>query len=312
MVKITTALFWVAPFAFSPSVETTIADPDVLARAGRCRSPAPGRSRLDPPRRCDQGRLRRDRLADEQRPATWNFGTIAQRWTLTPGRGGVRAPICPRLPGASHCRSWLSRVRLAIADGQLRFWAWIVVTLIGPILVFFNLYFVHDYYAIASSGSVALLGRASASPACSIRGGLAGLSWSPGPSPVCGRVWSVQRPLLDTDVRPDRDPEGVLPLAAQIERETTAGPAGRDRRAGLDAGDPLLRPPLGLDVRAATSRSRCDRPASVLDGYCRLSMPLARCHRPLHPFGPAGAGSTSAQRDHRAGDQPHRAARVGP
>jgi hypothetical protein len=110
-------------------------------------------------------------------------------------------------------------VRLAYTQRQIRFWTWIAVTVAGPILVFFNLYVVHDYYAIAVSGSVAAL----------VGLGVAGLTYVrtwlravlvAGAAIAWAAVWVLHVPYWTPMFDAASDPEGVLPLAEQIERET--------------------------------------------------------------------------------------------
>ena len=238
---------------------------------------------LDPLGRCDQGGIRRDGLADEQQLlSSWNTGTMAQR--LEVGCLGCRShPARSSWPAGSPSRSWPdppsgspSRKR------QLRFWAWIALTVVGPILVFFNLYVVHDYYAIAVSRRRWRRWSAWASPGLPLRAGLAAGRPLAGAAIAWAAVWFVQVPYWTPDVRPDADPEGVLPLAAQIERETTPDQlvaiigrdwtpevlyyahrwgwmlnghdAGRrDRRVARRAGLRRLSVPMG-ELRATTAR----------------------------------------------------------
>ena len=124
----------------------------------------------------------------------------------------------------------------ALERRQVRFWVWIVVTLVGPVLLFFNLYQVHDYYALAITASVAALvgvGGASLAGMRSwfARGFLAAgvIAWA--------AVWVLCVPYWTRTFDAVSDPEGVLPLAAQIERETKPGQlvaiVGRDWSPGV-------------------------------------------------------------------------------
>ncbi len=83
---------------------------------------------------------------------TWNFGTMAQRlnaaawsvvlqrWVFLAG-GLVLLPLLLRRPG----RHWNPLV------------PWMLAAAVLPILVFFNLYVVHDYYLVAITPAVAAL-----------------------------------------------------------------------------------------------------------------------------------------------------------
>ena len=87
--------------------------------------------------------------------------------------------------------------------------------------MFFNLYVVHDYYAIAVSGSVAALVGLGVAGLPLIGRWLRGLLLAGAALAWVARSW-LQMPVLDAgSYDPTADPEGVLPLAAQIERETT-------------------------------------------------------------------------------------------
>lgn len=82
----------------------------------------------------------------------WNFGSIAQRLQIASWRtGGTRLLLLVMPPAIAGV--WQA-YRAPIAE---RAWFW--TSLFGialPILVFFNLYFVHDYYYIAVSPFVAV------------------------------------------------------------------------------------------------------------------------------------------------------------
>ncbi len=92
---------------------------------------------------------------------TWNFGTLAQRghwepWGEILGRIGWTL-----LPGALVLAVPLALASLRHKGGEGR--ALVPGALVGvmvPILVFFNLYAVHDYYLIAAAPFLAILGGA--------------------------------------------------------------------------------------------------------------------------------------------------------
>ena len=223
--------------------------------------------------------------------ASWNTGTMAQRlevdaWAAVASSaiflaGGIALPFV----------AWPA-IRLAIARRQIRFWAWIGGTVIGPILVFFNLYVVHDYYSIAVSGSVAALVGLGVAGLPYVRAWLRGVLVT-GAVIAWAAVWWVRAPYLAPTFDPTADPEGVLPLAAQIERETDDGDLvaiiGRDwtpeilyyaHRWGwmVTGREPI---PIGIDeVRE--------------QGYVDLSVPVGRQRGHVRPTGLA-AGSTGGR-----------------
>lgn len=223
MVKITTAAFWVAPFALLAAARDDEPQSRRSWAGAWALSIVPVVAGLAWTRHADAIKAASDATAwlTSASLVTWNFGTVAQR--LEPGSWGSIYTSVVVLAGAIAL-PFLAypAVRFALTNRQLRFWTWITLTAIGPILVFFNLYVVHDYYAIAVSGSVAAL----------VGLGVAGL-------PLIGRwlrglllagatlAWvatvGLQNPYWLRIYDPTADPEGVLPLAAQIERETTPG-----------------------------------------------------------------------------------------
>jgi hypothetical protein len=113
-------------------------------------------------------------------------------------------------------------VRFARTRRQWRFVAWMAATLVGPVLLFFNLYYQHDYYAMAVSASVAILAAIGFAGLADVRS-LLGRSALAAIVVVTLAVWVVNIPYWTRIYQPISDPEGVLPLAAQIERETDPG-----------------------------------------------------------------------------------------
>lgn len=111
-------------------------------------------------------------------------------------------------------------MRFALVRRQIRFWTWVAMTVAGPILVFFNLYVVHDYYAIAVSGSIAALVGLGVAGLGLVRVWLRGVLVT-GAAVAWMAVWAVHVPYWTRIYEPAADPEGVLPLAAQIQRETS-------------------------------------------------------------------------------------------
>lgn len=149
----------------------------------------------------------------------WNLGGLDQRlapdvWARTLSSvvilaGGVALPLLA-IPIAWY----------AVHHRQVRFWTWIAITLVAPVLVFLNLYYQHDYYAIAVSASMAaligvgfaaLVGMGSVVARTALAAGLA----------VTTIVWFLNVSYWTRTYDAVSDETGVLQLAAQIERETS-------------------------------------------------------------------------------------------
>ena len=221
MVKITTAAFWIAPFA--------------LLGVWRDDAPATARSRIGAwtltvvplvaglawTRWADAIKAASDATAWLTSTAltSWNFGTVAQR--LEPDQwehvvanviylgGGIALPLLA-----------IPILIFAVERRQLRFWTWIAVTLAGPVVVFFNLYYVHDYYSTAVTASVAaLVGVGFAALAAMRSLGARLLIVVAAAASVA--VWMLNATYWTRTFETAPDPDGVLPLAAQISRETT-------------------------------------------------------------------------------------------
>jgi hypothetical protein len=86
----------------------------------------------------------------------WTFGTLEQRldpaaWerVLQPSTVLTATYL---LPFAAVVAGYV-----AIRRGQWRFWAWVGVAYLAPLLVFFNLYMVHDYYSAAIAPAAAAI-----------------------------------------------------------------------------------------------------------------------------------------------------------
>ena len=220
-VKITTAAFWIAPFA--------------ILGVWRDDMPATARSRIGAwvltivplvagvawTRWADAIKAASDATAWLTSTAltAWNFGTVAQR--LEPDQwehvvanviylgGGIALPLLA-----------VPIVIYAVERKQLRFWAWIAVTLAGPVLAFFNLYFVHDYYSTATTASVAALVGVGFAALAAMRSTGARLVLL-GAVVASAAVWLLNVSYWTRTFDPAPDPDGVLPLAAQIRRETS-------------------------------------------------------------------------------------------
>ena len=270
----------------------------------------PGRLRLDALRRCHQGRVRT--------PTAWLTSSAAPRpgtrgpWrsASSSARGRRSSPSAILLAGGIAI-PFLAypAIRFAVANRQLRFWAWIAVTAPGPILVFFNLYYVHDYYAIAVSPSIAALVGLGVAGLPLVRTWLRGLLLA-GAALAWAAVWFVQMPYWTPDVRRDVGPRG-RPAArgadrtrddARISSWRSSGATGRRRSSTT--------PIAGAGCSTATTPADVTVESLVDAGIRRLPVPVGGLRRPLHARRIACAWSTGARRDHRAGDRPHRAARV--
>ena len=223
LVKITTALFWVAPFALLGLSR------DDHAQTARSRMAAWALS-LGP---ILVGAMW-TRYADAIKAASsatawltsnalwaWNLGDLPQRlnpsaWERTLGSvlvlaGGIVVPLLI-----------IPIIRFAMIRKQVRFVTWMAVTLGGPVLLFFNLYYQHDYYAIAISASVAVLVAVGLIGLAEMRSRFAHAALA-GIVVITVAVWVVNIPYWTRIYEPVSDPEGVLPLAAQIELETDPG-----------------------------------------------------------------------------------------
>ncbi len=105
---------------------------------------------------------------------TWNFGTLAQRqvaanWTTIYDR------IEQLLVGRSL---FLVLVVLALWVGRKqRFWLGLTLAALLPPVVFFNLYWAHDYYLAAISPALAGLVGVVAAPGCGNTGRVVGRRW---------------------------------------------------------------------------------------------------------------------------------------
>ena len=192
--------------------------------------PARRRSRLDPLGGRDQG-LPRTRPPGSPAAA---LSVVELRHGRATSRGG---PV-----GARRRERDLPRRRLrppsgrdpdplfAVERRQLRFWAWIAVTLAGPVVVFFNLYYVHDYYSTAVTASVAALVGGGFAALAAMRSAAARVVLVVAVAiSVAGWVVNISYWTRTFETAPD--PDGVLPLAAQISRETSPTSTSRSSAA---------------------------------------------------------------------------------
>jgi hypothetical protein len=167
------------------------------------------------------------RLLTSSALANWNFGPIEQRtdpatwqsfgsWTVPLGIGGLLA---------------LLFIKPRWARPGLR--AWFVLVLIGGPVLFTNLYVVHSYYWVAVSPALAgLLGAGFTAPlqrwpyrGVAVATAAIALAFAATTYSFSTASWSVM-------YAPTWDPEGVLPIVAQIHDATSQHElvflAGRD------------------------------------------------------------------------------------
>ena len=221
MVKITTALFWVAPFALFAVTRDDAKEARRSWAGAWALSILPILAGLAWTRHADAIKAASESTAwlTSSQLFAWNTGTLDQRLEIGNWMPVFTSAIL--LAGGIAIPFLLyPAIRFAVANRQLRFWAWIAMTAAGPVLVFFNLYYVHDYYAIAVSPSIAALVGLGVAGLPLVRTWLRGLLLA-GAALVWATVWFVQMPYWTRMYDSTSDPEGVLPLAAQIARETT-------------------------------------------------------------------------------------------
>lgn len=86
----------------------------------------------------------------------WGFGTLEQR--LDPATWqAMLSPVAVTLVGAGGVVLLAVAVVATVMSAQKRFWAAIWLAAVGPVLVFTNLYVVHDYYLAAVTPALAAL-----------------------------------------------------------------------------------------------------------------------------------------------------------
>ena len=247
MVKITTAAFWVAPFA--------------LLGVWRDDAPATGRTRIGAwsltivplvagfawTRWADAIKAASDATAWLTSTAltSWNFGTVAQRldtdqWEHVVANviylgGGIALPLLA-----------IPIVLYAVERRQMRFWAWIAVTLAGPVLVFFNLYFVHDYYPTAVTASIAALVGVGFAALAGMRSVAARFVLVAAGRGFGGRLVPERR-VLGADVRSRGRPERRPAARGADQTGDVARHLRGDHRTRLVTVGPVLRRSLGLD-----------------------------------------------------------------
>ena len=85
----------------------------------------------------------------------WNYGTLAQRFQLACWLKDGRRLVFQMVTPPVLAGVWLARR----APSEERVWFWAATAAVAlPLLAFFNLYYVHDYYYIAVSPFVAIAG----------------------------------------------------------------------------------------------------------------------------------------------------------
>jgi hypothetical protein len=236
-VKVTSAVFWVVPFALLGFGS----DRDTSAERGSWRDPrawvlvtAPIGLGLVWTLHADAIKAASEATAWLTSEALfgWNFGSLEQR--LDPGawlralQPSTELTAMDLLPFAAVLTAWH-----AVRHRQWRFWAWVGVAYLAPLVVFFNLYYVHDYYSAAISapaaaivgcaaavlGEVVVASLRSGGDRLRIRGLAAGAVLAVGCVAFVGNVvdrWSYVAPIYD-EASIDTS---ALDLAEQIARET--------------------------------------------------------------------------------------------
>ena len=223
LVKITTALFWVAPFGLLglPRDDQTQTARSRLAAWSLAVGPI--LVGILWTRYADAIKVASEATAWLTSSAllSWNVGDLPQRldrasWERALAgvvllAWGIALPLlaCPT-------------VMFAMRRQQIRFVSWIVMTLAGPVLVFFNLYYQQDYYAMATSASIAILVAIGFVGLAEMRVRVAQVLLIVSAT-LMTVFWVVYIPYWTRIYEPISDSEGVLPLAAQIERETDPG-----------------------------------------------------------------------------------------
>jgi len=148
-VKITSAVFWIAPFAllgFARDRDTTGARGSWRNEQAWVLVAVPIVLGLLWTRHADAIKAASEATAwlTSSGLFTWNFGTLEQR--LDPEawahalRPSIELTAMGLLPFAAILSAWF-----AVRHGQWRLWAWIGIAYAAPLVVFFNLYVVHDY-----------------------------------------------------------------------------------------------------------------------------------------------------------------------
>ena len=174
-----------------------------------------------------RGGSRRANLTD------WNFGTLQQRlegvnWVLVGDR--IESLLVGRY-------FWAGLIIVAVIFAQRRaFWIGMALTVVLPVVVFFNLFVVHDYYLIAMTpGIAALLGLTTdliwrhgrkRIPALLVIIGLAALWFVP-------LYWTTKDYWRDVAFNPPK--RGIEPVAARVIRRA------------VPSNEPLVLQGLGWD-----------------------------------------------------------------
>ena len=116
------------------------------------RDPTLRRMALDAARRRGEGGIEGDRVPHQLELTTWNYGTLDQRLAL-----GHWATIGDRIRELL-LGGWIWVPLLLVLLWQARklgFWLGWLLTIVLPIAVFFNLFWIHDYYLAAISPAIA-------------------------------------------------------------------------------------------------------------------------------------------------------------
>jgi hypothetical protein len=187
----------------------------------------------------------------------WNFGTLPQRLELAPWLG-VAARVEETLVGTPFLLLVPAAMVGVVRSRQSLWWGAVALAAVLPVAVFFNLYVVHDYYLAAITPALAAflgLGAATVWEYQSRRSyrvllTLAALS--------AAALWGVQSRGYWTPIYQSvSDPSHALPLARELSASSRPDDlvvvAGRDwspdvlyyaRRSGLMLAPSLVRPDL--------------------------------------------------------------------
>ena len=158
LVKLTSAVFWIVPFALLGLVRGT--------RDERGWRSIPAWGLVAVPlvvgllwtRHADAIKAASDATTWLTSSAlySWTFGTLEQRLDLADWERALRPSTVLTalylLPFAVIITTFV-----AVRRGDWRFWAWVAIAYAAPIVVFFNLYVVHDYYSAAIAPAVAAI-----------------------------------------------------------------------------------------------------------------------------------------------------------
>ncbi len=173
LVKVTSAVFWIVPFALlglARGTRDVASDADGASDGARGWRSIPAWGLVAVPlavgllwtRHADAIKAASDATAWLTSSAlfSWNFGTLEQRLDLANWERALRPSTVLTALYLLPFAVAITAV-VAIRRGEWRFWAWVGIAYAAPIVVFFNLYVVHDYYSAAiAPAAAAIIGAA--------------------------------------------------------------------------------------------------------------------------------------------------------